>query len=172
MPGPDRFEEIRALSNGWLAEAAELRALRVDGEDTPRGIYDPAASHPQVHEALVIARACLDRLETIFEQAMVLKAGAEAKARELAETAEDALDKAVADRSKRARDFEGARERLADAGLAALKPRAAARDAAKVADLAAGVERRIRLRYYGLVKLRDELADRLRNVAWESNLDR
>lgn len=172
MASPDRLEEIRALANAWLAEAGNLRALRVEGTVTPPGIYDPGASRDQVYEALVTARACLDRLETIFEQASVLQAGAAAKAKELAELYEDKLDEAIRDRSKRSRDFEAGRERLADANLAVLKWRAPARDAAKAADLAAGVEKRIRLRYYGLVKLRDELADRLKNMSWESNLDR
>lgn len=172
MASPDRLEEIRALGNAWLSEAGNLRALRVEGTVTPPEIYDPGASRDQVYEALVTARACLDRLETILEQAMVLQAGAAAKAKELAETYEDVLDVAIRDRAKRARDFEGARERLADARLAALGAMKPARDAAKAADLAAGVEKRIRLRYYGLVKLRDELADRLKNMSWESNLDR
>jgi hypothetical protein len=171
VASPD-IERIQDLGKGWLKEAEELRALQLDDDPAPPGIYDPDAPRPQVNEALVMARACLDRLETIFAQASVLKSGADAKARDLAEKYEDKLDESIRDRAKRAREFEGARERLADANLAALKERAAARDAAKAADLAAGVERLIRLRYYGLVKLRDELADRLKNTAWESNLDR
>ena len=75
-------------------------------------------------------------------------------------------------RSSGARDFEGARERLAAASLDTLAERRAARSAARLAALAAGIEKRVRLRYYGLVKLRDELADRLRHTSWESYLDR
>lgn len=159
----DRSGEIHALGSAWLAEVAELRAVKVP---------DASAQPPEVHKALVEARGSLDRLEEILSMAMVLRSGAEAKAKELAEAADDAMDKATVARSARARDFEGARERLAAASLDTLAERRAARSAARLAALAADIEKRIRLRYYGLAKLRDELADRLRHTSWESSLDR
>lgn len=160
---PDRSDQIAALGNPWLAEVAELRAVHVPSA---------AAQPPEVHEALLTARGGLDRVEEILAMAMVLRSGAEARARELTEAADDALDTALVARSKRAREFEGARERQAAASLDTLAERRAARSAGKAADLAASIEKRIRLHYYGLVKLRDELADRLRHASWESNLDR
>jgi hypothetical protein len=103
---------------------------------------------------------------------MVLRSGAEARAKELTEFADDALDKALVARSARARDFEAGRERLAGASLDALAERRAARTAARAADLAGSIEKRVRLHYYGLAKLRDELSDRLKHLAWETHLDR
>jgi hypothetical protein len=160
---PDRSAAIQQIGNEWLAEVAELRAV-----DVP----DVSAQPPDLRKVLVIARGNLDRLEEIYAQAMALSSAAKTRARELTEKADDALDTAIAARGKRARDFEGARERLADASLTVLGPRQAARSAQKVADMAAGVEKRIRLHYYGLSGARDDLINRLRGVAWESNLDR
>lgn len=159
----DRSGEIQELGSAWLAETEKLRKVKVPGV---------SAQPPEVHQALVEARGSLDRLEEILSMAMVLRSGAEARAKELAEKADDAMDKATVDRSARARDFEGARERLAAASLDTLAERRAARSAARLAALAADIEKRVRLRYYGLAKLRDELADRLRHTSWESNLDR
>jgi hypothetical protein len=159
----DRSADIQALGSQWLGAAEELRAVKVP---------DASAPPPDIHAALVAARGNLDRLEEIFSLAMVLRSGAEARARELTETADDDFDRALVKLSKRAREFEGARERQAAASLDTLGPRIAARSAAKAAALAADIEKRIRLRYYGLVKLRDELAERLRHTSWESNLDR
>jgi len=135
-------------------------------------IPDVSAPPPDIHAALVAARGSLDRLEEIFSLAMVLRSGAEARARELTEAADDAFEENLASRARRAREFEGTRERQAEASLDTLPYRKSARSAAKAAALAADLEKRIRLRYYGLAKLRDELADRLRHTSWESNLDR
>ncbi len=160
---PDRIADIQNLGNPWLAEVAQLRDVKVPGV---------SAQPPEVHEALLTARGGLDRVEEILAMAMVLRSGAEARAKDLTEKADDALDKALVAHSKRAREFEGARERLAAASLDTLPERSAARTAVKVADLAAGIEKRVRLHYYGLVKLRDELSERLRHLAWEANNDR
>jgi hypothetical protein len=162
-PSPDRIADIQALGSQWLGAAEELRAVKVP---------EVSASFTDVHEALVTARGSLDRLEELLSLAMVLRSGAEARARELTEKADDDFDTALVAHSKRAREFEGARERQAEASLDTIRPRHAARSAQKAAAMAADIEKRIRLRYYGLVKLRDELADRLRHTAWESNLDR
>jgi hypothetical protein len=162
-PQPDRIAGIQALVQPWLAEVAELRAVEVPGV---------SAQPPEVHKALVEARGGLDRVEEILAMSMVLRSGAEARAKDLTETADEELDKAIVARSKRARDFEGARERLAMASLDTLSERRAARTAVKAADLAVSIEKRVRLHYYGLVKLRDELADRLRHISWERSLDR
>ncbi len=163
MPEQDRLADIQALVQPWLSEVAELRAVHVPSA---------AAQPPEVHEALLTARGGLDRVEEILAMAMVLRSGAEARAKELTEAADDALDCGIVAHSKRAREFEGARERLAAASLDVLPERRAARTAVKAADLAGSIEKRVRLHYYGLVKLRDELADRLRHTSWESNLDR
>ena len=58
-------------------------------------VPDASAQPPEVHEALVEARGSLDRVEEILAMAMVLRSGAEARAKELTETADDALDKAL-----------------------------------------------------------------------------
>jgi hypothetical protein len=163
MTQPDRADVIRDLGNGWLAEVAELRRVKVPGLDD-----GPA----RFGEVLLEARANLDRVEEILSQASAMASAAKIRARELAELADDELDRAIAKRSKRARDFEGARERLADAGLTALGPRQEARSAQKVADMAVSVEARIRLAHRGLDSLRSDLSTALRHVSWEANNDR
>jgi hypothetical protein len=160
---PDRADVIRDLGNGWLAEIAELRKVDVPGlDDGP----------VRFGEVLLEARGNLDRVEEILSQASAMASAARIHARETAEKADDDLDKAIAARMKRARDFEGARERLADASLTVLGPRREARSAQKVADMAASVEARIRLAHRGLDGLRQDLAAVLRHVSWENSMDR
>jgi hypothetical protein len=162
-PQSDRSTEIQALGSAWLGETEKLRAVEVP---------DVSAPPPEVHKALVEARGNLDRLEEILSLAMVLRSGAEARAKDLTEKADDDFDTALVARSKRAREFEAGRERQAQASLDTLPQRHTARSAARLSATAADIEKRVRLRYYGLVKLRDELADRLKHTSWESNLDR
>lgn len=165
MSTPDRADVIRDIGNEWLAEVAELRKVEVP---------DVSAQPPDLRKVLVEARGNLDRLEEIYALAMAMSSAAKIRARELAEAADDALDKAIRERTKRVRDFEAARERIADAKLddKVFPKLAAARQGQKLADLAADIEKRIRLHYYGLSGARDDLINRLRGVSWESNLDR
>jgi hypothetical protein len=163
MSDPGRSDYIRDLGTEWLAEVAELRRVEVpEIGDGPE----------KFSAALLKARASLDRVEEILSQATALSSAAKIRARELAEQADDELDREIVKRSARARDFESARERVADAGLAVLGPRQQARSAQKVADMAANIEARIRLAHRGLDGLRQDLAAALRHVSWESNLDR
>jgi hypothetical protein len=160
---PDRADVIRDLGNQWLAEIAELRKVKVPKpEDGP----------VRFGETLLEARGNLDRVEEILSQASATASAARIRARELAEKADDDLDTHIRSRASRARDFEAAGERLASARLDNLPKRAEARSAAKVADMAANVEARIRLAHRGLDGLRQDLAAVLRHVSWESSLDR
>jgi hypothetical protein len=163
LSSPDRADVIRDLGNGWLAEVAELRKVKVPGLDDGPGRFG---------EALLEARGSLDRVEEILSQASAMASAARIRARELAETADDELDRAIVARMKRTRDFEGARERIADASLTALGFRQEARSAQKLADMAASIEARVRLAHRGLDGLRQDLAAVLRHISWESNLDR
>lgn len=175
MTEPDKAAVISGLGKQWLAEAAGLRALRYvdeDGEEQQTQVPEPGAGPVAVHEVLLRARANLDRLEEIFSQAMTLASGARQAAREAADRAGDELDRKIVARSARAREFEGARERIAAANLDALGPRIEARTAQKLADMATDIEARIRLAYRGLDSLRADLAASLRHVSWESSLDR
>jgi len=103
---------------------------------------------------------------------MALRSGAEARARELTENADDELDARINARAMRAREFESARERFAAARLDVLGKLQEARSAQKLADMAASAEARIRLAYRGLESLRSDLQTALRHVSWESSLDR
>jgi hypothetical protein len=165
MSSPDRADVIRDIGNQWLAEVARLRKV---------GVPEPGDGPEKYGRALLEARAALDRVEEILSAATAMSSAAKLRARELAEAADDALDTAVAARMKRAREFEGARERLADARLSVLGAGQiqAARAAQKVADMAADIEARVRLAHRGLDGLRQDLAAALRHVSWESNLDR
>ncbi len=152
-----------ALVRPWLAEVAELRRVEVP---------DASAQPPAVYKALLEVRGNLDRVEEILSQAMALRSGAEARARELTEMADDELDTRINDRAARAREFESARERFAAASLDVLGVRREARSAQKLADMAASAEARIRLAYRGLESLRSDLQTALRHVSWENSLDR
>lgn len=167
---------IRDLGNGWLAEVAELRQLLVPDEETgelrPAGLPKPGDGPVKVYETLLLVRANLDRVEEILSRAMTVRSGAELSAREAADAAGDELDKRIKARAARARDFEGARERLAEANLDALGERTAARTAQKLADMAASIEARIRLAHRGLDSLRNDLNTALRYLPWENSLDR
>lgn len=163
MSTPDRGGVIRDLGNGWLAEVAKLRAVKVP---------EPGAPPPEIYEALLKVRGSLDRVEEILSQAMTVRSGAELSAREAADKAGDELDKRIKVRAARARDFEGARERLAEANLDALPARQAARSAQKLADMAASIEARIRLAHRGLDSLRNDLNTALRYLPWEDSLSR
>lgn len=159
----DPASVIRETGKQWLTEVTELRRVKVP---------DASASLSDVHETLVEVRGNLDRVEEIYAQAMALRSATRARAGELADSAEEKLDRAVSDRAARARDFEGTRERLAQASIDALEERRAARSAQRLDATAESFEKRIRLHYYGLVGLREELTYRLRHVSWESSLDR
>jgi len=160
---PVRAEAIATLVRPWLAEVAELRRVEVP---------DASAQPPAVYQALLAARGALDRVEVLLAQAMALRSGAEARARELTEMADDELDTRINARAMRAREFESARERFAAASLDVLEKRTQARSAQKLADAAASAEARIRLAYRGLESLRSDLQTALRHVSWESSLDR
>lgn len=160
---PDRSEIIQQIGTDWLAEVAELRKVAVP---------EMGAGPEKFGETLLAARASLDRVEEILSAATAMASAARLRARELTEKADDALDTAISARAKRARDFESARERQADAALTVLGQRQAARSAQKVADMAANVEARIRLAHRGLDGLRQDLAAVLRHVSWENSLDR
>jgi len=160
---PDRADVVRDLGAAWLAEVAELRKVTVP---------ELGAGPEKFSEALLAARASLDRVEEILSAATAMSSAAKIRAREWAEEADEDLDKKIVARAKRARDFESARERLAEANLDNLPKRGPARSAAKVADMAVNIEARIRLAHRGLDGLRQDLAAALRHVSWESSLDR
>jgi len=160
-PGRDRI--IDDLGRQWLQKVAELRKVKVPGPDA-----DP----PAVYKALLEVRGNLDRAEEILSQAMSLRSGAEIRAREMTERADDELDTRINARAARAREYEAARERFAAARLDVLGKLQEARSAQKQADLAVSVESRIRLAYRGLESLRSDLQTALRHVSWESSLDR
>jgi len=170
-----RAEAIDALVRPWLKEVAELRQLMApdeNGELHPFGLPEPGDGPAKVYQALLKARGSLDRVEVLLAQAMALRSGAEARARELTENADDELDARVDARARRAREFESARERFAAASLDVLEKRREARSAQKLADMAASAEARIRLAYRGLESLRSDLQTALRHVSWENSLDR
>lgn len=177
MSSPDRAEVVQEIGKGWLAEVARLRALTVpdaDGELIRHQVPQMGDGPEKFAEALLVARACLDRVEEILSAATAMASGARIAAREKAEAADDELDKVIDRRSKRARDFEAARERIAAARLdnEVFPKIAEARSAQKVADMAASIEARVRLAHRGLDGMRQDLAAALRHVSWESSLDR
>lgn len=166
MSTPDSAGTIKEQGQAWLNEALELRAVAVP---------PPTAHHTVVHERLVEARGNLDRLETLLSLAIMTKTANVARARMLAEAADDAWDShaEAAQRSRRRADFEGAQERYALWRLATAPERKEARNAQLLADFTADVERRIRLAYYGLDGARQDLLARLtKYLPWENSMER
>ena len=162
----DSADYVSSLGKSWLSEVAKLRKEASDA------VPEHDASPGQVYHALLAVRGALDRVEEILAQAMAMRSGAEASAREKAELAADELDKEVSERRARARDYEAAQERLADARLSSLGYARRARAAQKLADQAASIESRIRLAHRGLDSTRGDLIAALRHVSWESSVDR
>lgn len=163
LTAPGSAETVKALTGPWLAEVESLRKVTMPSV---------SAGPREVYARLIEVRANLDRVEEILMLAMALKSAAVADSAACAAAAADALDVAISDRAKRAREYEAARERLADAHLATFEEQRKARTAARLADAVAGVEDRIKIAYRGLVTLRADLSDALRYTSFESSLDR
>jgi hypothetical protein len=164
-PLPDPAAILAEECKSWLRQAMELRA-RVPSPPS-------SAPHTTVHEALVLARANQDRIETLLSMAIGFKGACETKARKLEAEADEAWDdQAMKEKRFGRREFEGAQERYAYWRIACREPRRRARSARELADTASDTERRIRLHYYGLDGARQDLHRRLTVLRLEDSMER
>lgn len=162
---PEGQAEFEAKLRYWLTEAARLRNFK----------RPPSGSAPHVvHESLIQLRAVLDEFEPVLMNVTILKMGAVVQQKELEEAAQDAWDKlADAERTRPVkRDFEGAEERYARWRLASIEQLRDARQARRRAEFAAQVEFSVRTMYWGLMNIREELLGSLRELQWESTMER
>lgn len=161
-------DDVQAALNGYLQQAL---ALRFDGE--PPSLH---ATPKELLDALLDTRHRLDRAEAILGRAIRLRARAHRASAAATAVADDAWDWAV----QRARsapvtrggEYSSARERHADANLAVLDVRRAARAATDLVSSCDEATDVIRLAHRGLADLRYELLTVLRTLQFESHLER
>lgn len=155
---------LRRQCEEWLATARDLRY----NAPWPRSSATPS----QVSEALVEARASLDRLEVVYSAVIGLRSATATQARVLEQAADDAWDdRANAERRTARREYEGPRERYAYWELDIRPQRRRARDARDLADYVKAACDRVELAYRGLDGLRRDLAARLTHLRWETSME-
>ena len=153
----------------WLAQALELRqqasaVLPAGSTGDPHSVY----------QALMHLRGYLDRMETLLSYATGMTGSARRYARALADQADDAYDQAMVRQRRigRQEEFISARERHADASLAAFQQQRAARQAQALRDEAEEITDRIRSAYRWADEARRDMRAALGHLAWESHLER
>ncbi len=162
---PDPAKVLAEECRSWLRAVTEYRA----------SVPNPSSSapHTAVYDALAKASAHLDRIETLLSLAIGFKGACETKARKLEAEADDAWDdQAAKEKRYGRREFQGAQETYAYWRLACREPRKRARQARELADAASDTERRIRLHYYGLDGLRQDLSRRLTALMRQTDMER
>jgi hypothetical protein len=150
------------------ASMARLRAF-----DVP---WHGAGGH-ELGEALAGehgVRTRLDLAEGLLQESARFRDEVVRTARALAQAADDAFDGKMtgAGRTGRGPEFEGVKDREASARLDTLELRRPARTAERVADIARTEHERLRTSFYGLRDIRQELLDRLRELQWETGMER
>lgn len=157
---------ITAQSGAWLAEVGKLATVRMPVLEAPPQNY---------RAALLLARANLDRLQEIMLQVMILRGGAERKALQCEQAAEDRWNELAAQANQTgtgARDYEGAKERYARFSVQCFPQTRTARQWRLAADMAKELSEQIRTVYFGMKDVRGELLEHLRTLVLESSLDR
>jgi hypothetical protein len=119
-------------------------------------------------------RTRLDLAEQVLQESARFRDDIVRLARALTQAADDEFDKKMtgAGRTGRGPEFEGVKDREASARLDTLEDRRKARTAERVADIARTEHERLRTSFYGLRDIRQELLDRLRELQWESGMER
>lgn len=153
---------IMAEGEGWAGLALEYsKGAPWPGKD---------ATPWDVKDALVEARARLDRVESLLAAALALRYVTMSRARKLELAADDAWDdRAGAERRRPRGDFTSAKEQHAYWNLDIRPQRQEARKARELADYVQSVHDRVRLHYDSLNTRRRDLDARLTHLRWESN---
>jgi hypothetical protein len=168
---PGVLGQVEALTAQW---ADAMARLRFGTEEVPLEVPGVDAEGPDVHAALLAVRARLDMAEQLLKSARIERRRFRARAKIRRQEADDAYDKALAKRGEGAvrREFEGAQERMAGARLDVLEQTRTARTAEAVRDLVDDAYEGLRDQFFGLLNIRQELLDRLRELQWESSMER
>lgn len=159
--------DARAALDELVVEAVKLRF--------DVGLSGAAPTPAQLLDSLYDIRGRLDRVEEILTQALRLRARVRAAATSAEALAEEAWDRA-AQRGRQqpiARDdYSSGRERTAEANLATLDQRRAARTAAELAAYVDAQVDTLRTLHRGLDGVRHDLLAVIRALAFESHLER
>lgn len=161
-------DDVRAALSAY---AAEVLVLRFDGE-----LPGPEAGPGDLLSTLLDVRRRLDRIEELHARAIRIKGQVHRKAAFATAVADDAWDTAAQSRRTapviRGDEYSSARERTAEANLATVNERVAARKASALAtdcDVFVDV---IRLAHRGLDGTRHDLLAMLRTLQFETVLER
>jgi hypothetical protein len=156
--------EVRVALDGMVAEALALRyaAEPVKPGSTPALFVD----------ALIDLRQRLDRVEELYGKALRVRGQARRGAEQTEAVAQDAFDTAMLAGQDTREEFSSARERNAEANLAALSERRAARSGALLAGYCDEAVELLRLTYRGLEGARQDILAAMRLFQFESALER
>lgn len=158
-------EAVKAQCAEWLRQAHELRQV----SDV---IPDPGSPPRLFYEALLQIRGHLDSMERLVDNAIAMRGSTTRAAADLHNATEDAWDNLAAVGRKRAKEFEGARERYADWNLGVLPQRQQERQMQRLAEVARETEDRVIKLYRGLNDARQDCLKALGFLTWESTLER
>jgi len=159
-------EEFKKTLNPLVKEVLELRfeSSLPNSYSTPQEVLD----------SLLLTRQRLDRVEGIYLEILGIKGRISRKASEVSAIAEEAWANAlVSARSAKtvSNEFMGPRERYADADLATLEHKRAARQAVRVSSLVEDAADVVRTALKGLNDLRQDHLTWLRTLQFNSSLE-
>lgn len=159
------------LRNALTTMVAEALDLRFGGKIPAAG-----ASLAEIEDALLDIRRRLDRIEELLGRAIRAKARAARAAALATHTADDAWDKAIHGQRTapvmRGGEYSSAKERHAEANLATMTERIAARNAADLVAVCDEAAEVLRLAWRGMDGARQDLLALMRSTAFESHLER
>lgn len=158
---------VRAYIDSWTAKAIELRQFKVPLATAP--VHD-------VSEALLTVRGKLDGMEELYSNAVAMRGTVRRGEAAARDKVSDAWDGEYERRKTTGRfhteDFRSGREKEAEINLAIRTVRTDAREMRELLDAVTECAERIRIKYFALRDIREELLQRGRAAAFESHLDR
>jgi hypothetical protein len=170
-PLPGILGQVEALTGQW---ADAMARLRFGTDEVPLEVPGIEAEGHDVHAALLAIRARLDLAEQLLKGARIERRRFRARARLRQQERDDEYDEKLADLAKGAvrREYEGAQERMAKARLHVLELTRKQRTAEAVRDLVDDAYEGLRDQFFGLLNIREELIARLRELQFETAMER
>lgn len=154
----DRKEKLQDALSRIVEEAMDLRFG--EAGDAAGAVYLPETDQgPQaILDSLVRVRRRLDRVEYLLAQVVRLRGTASRSLDVVQAEADDAWDRHVVEQRRapvrRGDDFTGPREKYAEASVATMEQKIAAREAQEISSKAVEAEQIVRTLYRGLDALR------------------
>lgn len=158
------LSELELQVSGWVAEALQIRF-----EGTPSLPVDATVAS-EIMQVLLDVRQRLDRLEGLLGVARRAKGRAHRASRTGRWEADTSWDQAVVAIPRR--EYEGPRERYAEASLASLVQQRTARAGENLSSVADEAYDVIKMAHDGMSSLRYDLVAMLRGFGFESSLER